>query len=283
MPDRTFQFLSAADGMEITSYIWRADDPRAVVVIAHGAAEHALRYERFARALNAARIDVWAADHRGHGATAGLERRADFGDGGWNALAADIGQLIAIAREAHPGLRLALFGHSMGSMAAQQYAPEGSQDIDALVLSGSTARDVPRDGEAPPVVDLNAAFSPSRTAFDWLSRDESEVDKYIADPFCGFDMRPPRGGRADPAVLADPERLRRIRAYLPVLLMAGDADPINRKLAGLRLLEQRWRDAGVRRIDTLYYAGGRHEMLNETNRDEVTADVIGWLRDALAF
>lgn len=284
MPDRSFRFTSAVDSMAIQAYVWRAEDPRAVVVIAHGAAEHALRYERFACALNDARIEVWAADHRGHGATAGLERRGDFGAGGWDALVADIGQLVGIARETHAAVPLALFGHSMGSMAAQQFAPEGSGHIDALVLSGSTARDVPPNGEAPPVVDLNAAFTSPRTAFDWLSRDESEVDKYVADPFCGFDMRRARGGgRADPAVLADTQRLRRIRAELPVLLMAGDADPINRKLAGLHLLEQRWRDAGVRRIDTLYYAGGRHEMLNETNRDEVTADVIGWLRDALAI
>lgn len=284
MPDRSFRFASAADGLEIQAYAWCAADPRSVVVIAHGAAEHALRYERFARALNEAHIDVWTADHRGHGATAGAEHLGHFGAGGWDALVADIGQLIAIARETHPRLPLALFGHSMGSMAAQQYAPDGSRDIDALVLSGSTAREVPPDGEAPPVVDLNAAFASPRTAFDWLSRDEAEVDKYIADPFCGFDMRRARGGgRADPAVLGDPERLRRIRADLPCLLLAGDEDPINRKLAGLHLLEQRWHDAGVRRIDTLYYAGGRHEMLNETNRDEVTADVIGWLRDALAI
>jgi alpha-beta hydrolase superfamily lysophospholipase len=283
MPDAAFRFDSAADGMSIQAYRWIAPEPKAVVVIAHGAAEHALRYERFARALNAAGIDVWAADHRGHGQTSGMEGRGDYGAGGWKALVADIGQLIAIARAEHPAAPLVLFGHSMGSMAAQQFAPDGSRTIDALILSGSTARVAPPEG-APVAVDLNAAFAPARTACDWLSRDEAEVDKYVADPFCGFEMkRRPAAGNADPALFGDIDRLRGIRPDLPCLFMAGNMDPINRRLEGLHTLESWWRAAGVQRIDTHYYPGGRHEMLNETNRDEVTSDIIAWIRDALGL
>ena len=283
MPDTAFRFDSAADGMSIQAYRWIAPDAKAVVVIAHGAAEHALRYERFARALNEAGIDVWAADHRGHGQTSGLEGRGDYGAGGWKALVADIGQLIAIARAEHPDVPLVLFGHSMGSMAAQQFAPDGSREIDALILSGSTARVAPRDG-APVAVDFNAPFAPARTAFDWLSRDDAEVDKYVDDPFCGFEMpRRPASGAADPALFGDIERLRGIRPDLPCLFMAGDMDPVNRRLEGLRTLESWWRAAGIERIDTLYYAGGRHEMLNEINRDEVTSDIIAWIRDVLGL
>lgn len=282
-PDERFRFASAADGMPIQAYRWRTRAGRAVCVIAHGAAEHALRYGRFARALNAFGFDVWAADHRGHGLTSGLKRLGDYGDGGWDALVADLAQFIEMARGAHPRAPLVLFGHSMGSIAAQQFVQDGSARIDALVLSGSTAREAPKPGDPPPQSSANAAFEPARTPFDWLSRDPVEVDKYADDPYCGFDMRRFGGRRADPAKLADPERLRRIRPDLPVLLMAGDADPINRNLEGLRLLERWYRDAGVRRIDTLYYAGGRHEMLNETNRDEVTSDVIRWMTDALGI
>jgi alpha-beta hydrolase superfamily lysophospholipase len=283
MPDEVFRFESAADGMSIQAYRWSAADPRATIVIAHGAAEHALRYERFARALNAARMEVWAADHRGHGQTAGPDHLGEYGAGGWDALVADVGQLIGIARAASPAPPLALFGHSMGSIAAQQFAPDGSASIDALVLSGSTALPVPRDGATPPILAPNSGFEPARTPFDWLSRDEAEVDKYVDDPFCGFDMSQMRGPgrRADPARLSDPARLRRIRPDLPCLFLAGEKDPFNRDLEGLRTLEQWWRGAGVRRIDTLYYEGGRHEMLNETNRDEVTSDVVGWFRDVL--
>ncbi len=279
MPDDEFRFASPVDGVSIQAYVWRAANPSVVMVIAHGAAEHALRYERFARAANARGVEVWASDHRGHGRTAGLERLGDYGEGGWDGLVADLGQLVTLARDAHPGLPVVLMGHSMGSMAAQQLAPECSRSIDALILSGSTAREAPRDGETAPPPALNARFEPARTRFDWLSRDEAEVDRYVADPFCGFDMGRTRrpGQRADPALLGDRERLRRIRADLPCLFVAGDQDPINRDLEGLRLLESWWREAGVRRIDTLYYEGGRHEMLNETNRDEVTRDIIDWV------
>lgn len=285
MPDEAFEFASEVDGMPITGYRWgAAGEAWAAVVIAHGAAEHALRYERFARAAGAAGIEVWAPDHRGHGKSAGPEGLGDFGGGGWDALVADIGQVIRLARKRRPGLPVVLLGHSMGAAAAQQFAPDGSEAMDALILSGSTAREAPPEGEAPPPFEPNKAFEPARTAYEWLSRDADEVDKYIADPLCGFETQGSRRGRsrANPFVLADAERLRRIRSELPVLLVAGDADPVNNRLEGLRLLETRWREAGVRRIDTRYYAGGRHEMLNETNRDEVTADIIGWIRDVIS-
>jgi alpha-beta hydrolase superfamily lysophospholipase len=283
MADREFRFRSNADGMSIQGYIWQPEgDTRAVVVIAHGAAEHALRYERFARALNAAGIETWAADHRGHGQTSRLEGRGDLGAGGWNALVADVGQLIDLARAARPGVPVVLLGHSMGSSAAQQYAPDGSRSIDALVLSGSTARVAPREGETPPAFEPNKQFEPSRTPYDWLSRDDAAVDKYAADPFCGFAFtRRPSAGASDPALFGDLDRLRAIRSDLPILFVAGDADPVNRGLRGLHTLERWYRDAGVQRVDKLYYAAGRHEMLNEINRDEVTRDIIAWLRDVL--
>ena len=275
-PDETFSFRSAVDGMPITAYAWHCAEPRGVVVIAHGAMEHALRYERFARALNAAGLEVYAPDHRGHGQTAGLEHLGDFGEGGWNGLVADTGQLLGIARERHRGLPIVLFGHSMGSIVVQQLVPDVSEMIDALIISGSTAM-------APPASERNSAFEPARTPFDWLSRDAAEVDKYVDDPYCGFDYEHAKGWQSpDPAVLLDPQRLNRIRRDLPVLFIAGDADPINSKLEGMRLLEQIWRGIGVTDLSTRYYAGARHELLNETNRDEVTRDVIEWIDQRLA-
>jgi alpha-beta hydrolase superfamily lysophospholipase len=285
MSDAQFRFTSAADGLSIQTYAFQpAGTPRAVVVIAHGAAEHAQRYARFARALNAAGLAVYVPDHRGHGASCGPEGLGDFGAGGWDALVSDLAQLIDHVRGVHPGLPLALFAHSMGSFAAQQLCQNGAVGVDALVLSGSTAFEPPKPGETPPAWTPNAAFEPARTPYDWLSRDPAEVDKYVADPWCGFETQGERRRAARPrglAALADPAALARIPARLPVLLVAGDADPLNRKLEGLHLLERRWRDAGVQRIDTRYYPGGRHEMLNETNRDEVTRDVIAWLDTVL--
>jgi alpha-beta hydrolase superfamily lysophospholipase len=285
MVDETFRMASAVDGMPLQGYRWRpAQPPNACVVIAHGAAEHAQRYARFARALNAAGFEVIALDHRGHGQSQGPAGLGDFGGGDWNALVADLGQLIAATRAERPALPLALFAHSMGSFAAQQYCVTHEVPLDALVLSGSTALADPDSSLGRAAWQPNAAFEPARTPYDWLSRDAAEVDKYVADPWCGFEAAGERRKNMRPldlGVFTDPARLARLRADLPVLLVAGDADPLNRKLAGLHLLERRWRDAGVQRIDTRYYLGGRHEMLNETNRDQVTTDLIAWLKSTL--
>jgi alpha-beta hydrolase superfamily lysophospholipase len=269
-----FEFRSRADGWPIQCYRWPCDAPPvATVVIAHGMAEHARRYDRFAAALNGAGYAAVAMDHRAHGRTLGPHGFGDFGAAGWDGLVADIGQLIESERDAMPDVPVVLFGHSMGAAAAQQYTPDGSAAIAALILSGTTLR---KPGEAVPV--YNDAFEPSRTRYDWLSRDAAEVDKYVADPLCGFEGQSVRNGfdRNDPR-RDDPARLARIRHDLPVLIVVGDADPVNNNLVGVRYLETRWREAGVRGIDTLIYPGGRHEMLNETNRDDVTRDVIGWL------
>ncbi|MDA0350967.1 MAG: alpha/beta fold hydrolase [Chloroflexi bacterium] len=279
MPPTTFRFTSAVDGFDLGAYRWPHEGARGLVVIAHGAAEHSLRYDRVATALNAAGYAVWSLDHRGHGHSPGPAGLGDHGDAGWDALVADVGQFVALARADANGKPVILFGHSMGSFAAQQLILDHSSAMDALILSGSGTREAPREGEPPPAFAPNAQFEPARTPYDWLSRDNAEVDKYIADPMCGFEtqaVRPPRGG-ANPARLTDPIALAAIRSDLPILFVSGDRDPVGRNLEGLHLLERRYRDAGVTRIDTQYYADGRHEMLNEINRDEVTANLVGWL------
>ena len=279
--ERTFGFVSSTDGFPLQGYVWSVDAPRAVVVIAHGAAEHARRYRRFAAALNAADLEVWALDHRGHGRSPGPDGLGDFGGAGWDGLVADLAQFIGMSRAARPGLPLVLFAHSMGAAAAQQYVQDHSAEIDVLVLSGSTARELPAQGEPPPLSGYNAPFEPARTPYDWLSRDPQEVDRYIEDPLCGFESQTREFPRASARRLADPRRLASIRGDLPCLLVAGDEDPINFRLAGLRLLERRWRDAGVIRIDSFYYPGGRHEMFNETNREAVVAELLQWLSGKL--
>lgn len=276
---QTFEFASAADGLRIRGSRWEtAAAPVGSVVIAHGAAEHALRYERFASLLVERGFQVWAADHRGHGRSPGPKGLGDFGAAGWDGLVADLAAVVERARAAQPGRKVALFGHSMGSFAAQQYGCENSHRIDALVLSGSTAVE-PTGGDPLASFRPNRHFEPARTPYDWLSRDPVEVDKYVADPLCGIEERP-----FDPRVLRgllDPGRFVGMRTDLPILLLAGDRDPLNRRLTGLHELEERYRAAGVTRIDTRYYPGGRHEMLNETNRDEVMADLLAWLEAVL--
>ncbi len=280
-----FTFPSKADGLMIAATRWgSAEGAKAVVQIAHGMAEHMARYARVAQALTGAGYLVYAMDHRGHGKSipAG-DAPGDFGEAAWAGLIDDVITLGRIIKEDHPDLPLILFGHSMGSFAAQQVAVKASGTLDALVLSGSAAQDKFVEAmmaeEGFSLSGISLGDTPPRTDFDWLSRDEAEVDKYIADPLCGFELKLESlaSGMEAAFEVAKPDVLAAIRNDLPVLFIAGEADPINARLSLLNLLEERWRAAGVTNIDTHYYEGARHELLNETNRDEVTAQLIAWM------
>jgi alpha-beta hydrolase superfamily lysophospholipase len=288
MPSSTFSYPSS-DGTQITAYRWDpAGAPRAVVQLTHGMGEHAQRYEYVARALNDAGFAVYAQDHRGHGASSDPEALGDMGPGSWPALVEDIGLLSARIRAEHPGLPLILLGHSMGSFAVQQYLLDHSADVDGVALTGTAAIDV-----LEPALDLdqpldlamfNAAFQPSRTDFDWLSRDETVVDAYIADPYCGFGIDP---GSAKLMFLgarrvADPAQVAAMRPGLPLYVAVGEADPVNGGLALLTPLTDRYAAAGLTDVTVRTYPGARHEVLNETNRDEIIGELISWIDRILA-
>src|ERR671920_980832 len=194
MEHRSGTFSSQVDGTQLATYTW--DDgpaPRGVVQVAHGLAEHSARYGRLAKALNEAGYVVHATDHRGHGKSI-TEVPGDFGAPGFEGLIADVAAYGAAIRSEQPGLPLFLLAHSMGSFAAQSVLLEHSAQYAGVVLSGSTALDVlaaamadaPEDGPAG-LEAFNAGFE-HRTGYEWLSRDEAEVDKYVADPLCGFDL-----------------------------------------------------------------------------------------------
>jgi len=283
MPSSTFSYPSP-DGTQITAYRWDpAGEPRAVIQLTHGMGEHARRYDHVARALNDAGFAVYAQDHRGHGASADPDALGDLGQGSWPALVDDIGLLSARIRAEHPGLPLILLGHSMGSWAVQQYLLDHSADVDGAVLTGTAAIDVLEpalDLDQPlDLTMLNAAFQPARTDFDWLSRDEAMVDAYVADPYTGFgiDAASTKLMFAGARRLADPAQVARMRPDLPVYIAVGEADPLNAGLALLTPLTDRYAAAGLTDVTVRVYPGARHEILNETNRDEVIGDLITWL------
>jgi alpha-beta hydrolase superfamily lysophospholipase len=288
MPASTFRY-SSSDGAQITAYRWvPAGEPRAVIQLTHGMGEHAQRYDYVARALNDAGFAVYAQDHRGHGASADPDALGDMGPGGWPALVDDIGLLSAHIRTQHPGLPLILLGHSMGSFAVQQYLLDHSAEVDAVVLTGTAAIDV-----LEPALDLdqpldlaifNAAFQPARTDYDWLSRDETIVDAYVADPYCGFGIDPASarlmflGARR----VADPAQVAAMTPGLPLYIAVGEADPVNGGLALLTPLTDRYAAAGLTDVTVRTYPSARHEVLNETNRDEIIGELISWIDRVLA-
>lgn len=279
----TFTYPSA-DGTPVTAYRWDAGgEPRAIVQLTHGMGEHARRYDHVALALTQAGYVAYAQDHRGHGASVGSGSPGVIGADGWLALVADIGGLTAVARAEHPGLPVVLLAHSMGSFAAQQYLLDHSGDADAVILTGTAALDL-----LEPALDLdqpldltgfNAPFAPARTDFDWLSRDDEVVDAYIADPLCGFGLDPAAGKQmfASARRAADPAAVGAIRPGLPVYIAAGEMDPVNAGLALLTPLAERLAAAGLRDVTVVTYPDARHEILNETNHDEVISAIIGWI------
>jgi alpha-beta hydrolase superfamily lysophospholipase len=280
--DKSLFHFNGADGVRISAYRWPATEPvRAVLQISHGMGEHALRYLEPLQPLLASGIAVYANDHRGHGLTATKETLGEFGPGGFAAVVDDMAMLSRLIRAEHPGVPLILLGHSMGSFATQIYLLAHSTLIDGVVLSGSVALDLlpPPDPSGNALEALNAAFEPARTPFDWLSRDPGEVDKYVFDPLCGFSVSPDSMVSLFTAAapMFEPNALQRIRSTLPMYVFAGDKDPLNGDLARLKPLVERYREAGVRDITTDYYEDGRHEMLNETNRAEVVANLAKWI------
>ena len=282
-------FFTSSDGLRVASARWGGRGPvRGVVQIAHGMGEHFGRYLGLIEALVTAGVTVYANDHRGHGRTApSAADLGDFGEGGFDLLVEDMARVSRIAKDENPEKPFFLFGHSMGSFAAQHYVIDHSPSIAGVILSGSGALDglAGVASSAPPGTNiLNSRFEPARTPLDWLTRDNAVVDAFLDDPLCFPQLRPKSFASFLAAAprLSDPSNLSKIRADLPVYLFSGSEDPVGQQLEGVATLVRRYRQAGLFDISHDFYRGGRHEMLNETNREEVLANLMNWLCAQLA-
>jgi alpha-beta hydrolase superfamily lysophospholipase len=295
-----------AGGLHATVRCWRPDAAsRGVVQVIHGMAEHCGRYERLASALTAQGFAVYAHDLPGHGPHA--DPRGHFADRrGWRVAIASIRDVQRIAQREQPAKPFFMLGHSMGSFLLQHFVADSGNTLSGAVFSATTGdfgalrrvglglirveaalwgrRHPSALGEALTFKAYNRAFAPARTKFDWLSRDPAEVDKYAADPHCGFRCSSglwidllDAGGK-----ITHPLRLRRVPKALPVLLIAGEDDPVSRGARGPRALERHYQQVGLRDVSVKIYPGARHELFNDTCRDQVTADLLAWLENHLA-
>ena len=305
MKSDTFTFKTS-DGIQIFTYRWMPDEASAVkgvVQIAHGMAEHAARYERFADALTKAGYAVYANDHRGHGKTAGSQDNLGYfaDENGWEKVVEDMHTLTGIIKKENPNKPFFLFGHSMGSFLSRHYSMLYASELTGLILSG-TGGDPGAIGKIGLFVAkmdamfhgrkakseimnklsfgaFNSAFKPNRTDYDWLSRDNAEVDKYINDPLCGTvftagffcDML----GGLD--FINKKENIGKIPKNLPIYLFSGAKDPVGGNTKGVNQVYNSLKNAGIGDLTLKFYENGRHESLNEINRDEVSRDVIAWL------
>lgn len=299
----TFNSLT---GETLTQYAWRPEgDITGVVQLAHGMAEHMARYEGAAQALGRAGFLVVGHTHAGHGENPRL--KGFFGKKqGLEALIADIHTVRQETQQAHLGKPYFLLGHSMGSFLVRRYIEEHGRGLSGAILSGTAHYEKAAlsavlaltnglillgMGKKPsPLLQkvsslgYNKRIENSVTPFDWLSADEANVQRYIADAQCGFPFT--AYGYRDLfrclKQLTDAKRLEGIPKELPIYLFAGMEDPVGAYGSGVSLVANELRQAGILDVDVRLYKDGRHEMLNEQQADEVCRDLIQWLYNHLA-
>jgi alpha-beta hydrolase superfamily lysophospholipase len=299
--------LASTDGVSLFVYRWSPEAaPKAAVQIAHGLVEHAGRYARLAKALTDAGYAVYAGDHRGHGRTASTPE--DFGffaeRDGWRKCIDDLWRLNQRIAMDLPGLPIVLIGHSMGSFMAQHFISQHGEALSGVVLVGSNGMPAPLTvaarivarlerlrlgprGRSAPLHSMvvgvfNKQFEPVRTEADWLSRDSAEVDKYVADPLCRFrpTVQPWIDLLSALYEIAKPARQARIAKQLPIYVIAGTRDSASTNGKGLEELLSAYHAAGLQRVACRFYPEARHELFNETNREEVTRELLAWLDEA---
>lgn len=304
--EQEFRFPSSDGIHSCHARVWLPEGtPRAVVQLVHGVSEHIGRYDRFARWLASHGYAVCGHDHLGHGKTAAED--GSFGRfpkyDGWTLVTADVRALRERMGADYPDLPYVLLGHSMGSFLVRTYLCRYPGTVSGAVLSGTGQESALLVNAGKLLCDLtcalrghthfsplvyslslgayNKAFQPSRTANDWLSRDEAVVDDYLADPHCAGKasvglMREMMGGLK---YISSRRALSQMDKTTPVYLFSGDRDPVGQMGEGVKKVFGYFKDAGCTDVTVKLYPGGRHEMLNETNQQEVWADVLTWLEE----
>ncbi|MFQ4641009.1 alpha/beta hydrolase [Clostridioides difficile] len=297
------------EGLDIYTYKWEDENikkPKAVIQIAHGMAETAQRYETFAKILTKNGYIVYINDHRGHGKTAKIiENVGHLAEKeGFRCLVEDMYTLTNIIKKENEDLPIYLFGHSMGSFASQRYIMDYSNNLSGLILCGSNGkqgiilnlahliinREIKKYGRRSKSNKINNLIfggeiirRNEKTKFDWLSRDKEQVEKYINDPFCGvvcscgffYDLV--QGLKE----IEDKENLKKVPLDIPIYIISGDKDPIGKNGKGVLRLRDRYIKLGVKDVTCKLYKDGRHELLNEINREEVFEDIICWLNNKI--
>jgi len=303
---QTFIF-SAPDDQQIFCHRWPTAQPKAIVQIVHGGAEHAGRYTGLARQLNEQGYSVYAEDHRGHGRTGEINTKlGDMGEpNAFERVCDDVLALGRRARTENPGIPLVIIGHSLGSLITQRLLLQHSELFTAAVLSGSPDINSIADGaelvhaevdrvgrdqvsevlEAGTVEGFAAAFPDAQTPYDWLSRDTQQVQLYADDPWCGYALCAGVWQDLIATMLVTTEVsavAAALRKDLPLYILSGSEDPVHSNWSAIERLVDNYSQCCLQDITVKRYPGGRHEMFNETNREDVITEMLEWLGTTLS-
>ncbi|MBF0442844.1 MAG: alpha/beta hydrolase [Oligoflexales bacterium] len=298
--------LPVEDDLEIFVAKWIPNDPGkicAALQIVHGDAEHGGNYIAFAEVLTEAGFAVYADDHRGFGKTAGSIDKLEYlaESNGWFKVVDDLYKVSVMIKGECPGVPLFMLGHSTGSLFSRTYLYRHGREIDGLILSGTCGnpgimgliglilgrlmvkfqnpKKVSMIGYNLTKKRYNEYFKPNKTPFDWYTRDMDAIKKYMRDPYCGhiftnqlfLDILT---GLTD---LFKKNNMAKIPRNIPILLFGGDKDPFAKKGKGIEEVSASYKKLGVKDVTTIIYPDGRHEMLQEINRNEVYRDITNWL------
>lgn len=298
-------YKSANGRTNIYGRVWRPEAKvKATVQIAHGIAEHCERYDGFCTFLRDNGFAVYINDHLGHGRSVFDETELGFFDykDGWMKTVADMRALFTMSVHDFPNVPHFIFGHSMGSFLTRTYLSVHPGDFDGAVICGTAhmQRALIKSGKALASSlaavspkkrskfleniafgSYNKCFEPARTPYDWLTRDEKIVDRYIEDPLCGFlcTTRLFADLMTGLDFITDKRNIEKINKDIPVLFIAGDMDPVGENGKGVKRAYAYFNAAGIKDVSLKLYPEDRHEILNEFNKDEVYSDVLSWINE----
>ena len=298
-------FLSCNGRTRIRLRVWLPEaEPVGTLQIAHGIAGHCERFENMARFFAESGLAVAANDHLGHGKSVACPSDLGFFDkkDGWMKALEDMHTVHRMTCERFPSVPHFLLGHSMGSFLARTYLFTWPEDFDGVILGGTAHQRRPllfagRLLTAVPAAvsprgpgriqnrlateSFNRAFRPSRTDYDWLTRDEAAVDEFLRDPMCGFvcTNRLYADMMQGLLMITDRRNMEKMDRSKPVLFFSGTMDPVGANGTAVRRAAGAFRACGMRNVEMKLYEGGRHEMHNELNSQEVFCDLLAWIND----
>lgn len=299
---------SSLEGHSLHTLVWNCQDAKAVVVFVHGMSEHIARYDGFARFLNSRGIAAAGASHLGHGLTAGEGELGYFAKkNGAEHVVKDIDAVRRYAQSLYPGVPCFMLGHSMGSFLTRYYlCTDMAKGLSGAVLSGTADQPAAVLSAASLIAGTqklfglskkpgkllnslsfsayNKPFDPPMDGFAWLSREEENVKKYVADPLCGFCFTV--SGFSDLfkvlKFIGKDKNIRKMDKSLPVLLAAGACDPVGENGAGVKRVYERFKKDGLSDVSLKLYENDRHEILNEIDRETVYEDIYSFFERIIA-